>query len=81
LFWYLTRNFERDLGVALRSRRGLLVFGERDRLIDINSATALAKRHPTLDVEMLEGVGHAPQLEDPARFVDVVTTWLQKAVD
>jgi pimeloyl-ACP methyl ester carboxylesterase len=81
MFWYLTRNFDRDLGVALRSRRGLLVFGERDRLIDISSARALAKRHPTLDVEMLDGMGHAPQLEDPARFVDVVTTWLKKAVD
>lgn len=76
LFWYMTRNLDRDLAVALRSRPGLLVFGDRDRLIHVSSAEALARRHPALTVEMLEGIGHAPQLDAPDRFVAAVTTWL-----
>ena len=77
LFWYMTRNLDRDLAVGLRSTPGLLVFGDRDRLIHVSSAEALARRHPNLDVEMLDGVGHAPQLEAPDRFVDAVATWLE----
>lgn len=76
LFWYMARNLDRDLAAALRARPGLLVFGDRDRLIHVSSAEALARRHPTLDVEMLEGIGHAPQLEAPDRFVAAVTGWL-----
>ncbi|MBM3660398.1 MAG: alpha/beta hydrolase [Actinobacteria bacterium] len=76
LFWYMTRNLDRDLVVALEARPGLLVFGDRDRLIHVSSAEALAQRHPSLEVAMLEGVGHAPQLDAPDRFVDAVTTWL-----
>jgi len=76
LFWYMTRNLDRDLAVALQSRPGLLVFGDRDRLIHVSSAHALAQRHPTLAVEMLEGIGHAPQLDAPAVFVDTVAAWL-----
>ena len=76
LFWYMTRNLDRDLAVALRSRPGLLVFGDADRLIHVSSAEALTQRHPTLDVAMLAGIGHAPQLDAPDLFVDTVTTWL-----
>jgi pimeloyl-ACP methyl ester carboxylesterase len=76
LFWYMTRNLDRDLAVALRSRPGLLVFGDCDRLIHVSSAHALAQRHPDLAVEMLEGIGHAPQLDAPDQFVGAVTTWL-----
>lgn len=76
LFWYMARNLDRDLAVALRTRPGLLVFGDRDRLIHVSSAEALARRHPSLAVAMLDGVGHAPQLEAPDRFVTAVTTWL-----
>lgn len=76
LFWYMARNLDRDLAVALRARPGLLVFGDRDRLIHVSSAEALAQRHPDLDVVMLEGVGHAPQLDAPDRFVAAVSPWL-----
>jgi len=76
LFWYMTRNLDRDLAVALQSRPGLLVFGDRDRLIHVSSAHALSQRHPALVVEMLEGIGHAPQLDSPDVFVDTVAAWL-----
>lgn len=78
LLWYMARNLDRDLAVALESRPGLLVFGDKDRLIHVSSAEALARRHPTLAVEMLEDLGHAPQLEAPDRFVATVATWLDQ---
>jgi pimeloyl-ACP methyl ester carboxylesterase len=77
MFWYLVRNLDRDLGLTLQARPALMVFGDRDRLVHVSSAHALSARHPDLDVEMLDGIGHAPQLEAPQRFVDVVDNWLQ----
>jgi pimeloyl-ACP methyl ester carboxylesterase len=77
MFWYLVRNLDRDLAVTLRTRPGLMVFGDRDRLVHLSSAHALSARHPDLDVAILEGIGHAPQLEAPALFVDVVDEWLR----
>ena len=77
MFWYLVRNLDRDLGITLQTRPSLMVFGDRDRLVHISSAHALGARHPDLDVVILEGIGHAPQLEAPQLFVDVVDEWLR----
>ena len=68
MFWYLVRNLDRDLGIILRTHPALMVFGDRDRLVHLSSAHALSARHPDLDVAILEGVGHAPQLEAPRTF-------------
>jgi pimeloyl-ACP methyl ester carboxylesterase len=76
MFWYLVRNFDRDLALTLQRHPGLMIFGDRDRLVHLSSAHALSARHPDLDVAILEGIGHAPQLEAPALFVDVVCEWL-----
>jgi pimeloyl-ACP methyl ester carboxylesterase len=80
MFWYLVRNLDRDLGIILRTHPALMVFGDRDRLVHLSSAHALSARHPRLDVAILEGVGHAPQLEAPQLFVDVVDEWLRDRV-
>jgi pimeloyl-ACP methyl ester carboxylesterase len=80
MFWYLTRNLDRDLAATLRTHPGLLVFGDRDRLVHISSARALSARHPDLDVAILDGIGHAPQLEAPQLFVDTVDRWLQESL-
>ena len=77
MFWYLVRNLDRDLAVTLLTHPALMVFGDRDRLVHISSAQALQARHPELDVTILEGIGHAPQLEAPQLFVDVVDEWLR----
>jgi len=77
MFWYLVRNLDRDLRVFLAMHPALMVFGDRDRLVHISSARALCERHPDLDVSVLEGIGHAPQLEAPQLFVDVVDEWLR----
>jgi pimeloyl-ACP methyl ester carboxylesterase len=76
LFWYMTRNLDRDLRAALPAVPGLMVFGSRDRLVDVSSARALADRHPALDVHYLDDLGHAPHLEAPDRFVDAIDAWL-----
>jgi pimeloyl-ACP methyl ester carboxylesterase len=53
----------------------LLVWGDRDVVFPV----ALAERALGLlrkaDLVMLEGAGHAPQLEDPAGFVRAVQRW------
>jgi len=77
MFWYLVRNLDRDLAVILETHPALMVFGDRDRLVHFSSARALSARHPELDVAILEGIGHAPQLEAPQLFVDVVDEWLR----
>ena len=77
MFWYLVRNLDRDLRIILQSHPALMVFGDRDRLVHISSARALRARHPDLDVSILDGIGHAPQLEAPQLFADVVDEWLR----
>lgn len=53
----------------------LLVHGDKDRLVHIASARAVSQRRGWA-LEILEGIGHLPQLEAPDRFVEVVETWL-----
>jgi len=77
MFWYFVRNLDRDLRIILQTHPALMVFGDRDRLVHVSSAHALSARHPDLDVTILEGIGHAPQLEAPPLFVDVVDEWLR----
>ncbi|HEY8217264.1 MAG TPA: alpha/beta hydrolase [Acidimicrobiia bacterium] len=67
---------DRDLGRASELVPTLLVHGEHDRLVCADLAHEAAHRHPGLDLKVLPGVGHAPQLEVPGRLVEVVTAWL-----
>lgn len=56
----------------------LLVHGGQDRLVPVSFARALARRrHDWRYVEFADA-GHAPQLEVPERFVDVVTRWVDR---
>ncbi|HTJ46732.1 MAG TPA: alpha/beta fold hydrolase [Kofleriaceae bacterium] len=45
----------------------LIVHGDRDRVIDVATARGLAARMPRARLEVLAGVGHVPQLEEPRR--------------
>lgn len=54
----------------------LIVQGDRDRLVNVESARALAAMRPGWRFEILEGVGHVPQLEAPERFLRIVEPWL-----
>jgi pimeloyl-ACP methyl ester carboxylesterase len=58
----------------------LIVQGDRDRLVNVESARALAAARSDWRIEVLEGVGHVPQLEVPERFLEVVEPWLAERV-
>ena len=50
--------------------------GELDRLVPVRAVREAALRHPNLTLEVLDGIGHAPQLEAPGALVDVTARWL-----
>jgi pimeloyl-ACP methyl ester carboxylesterase len=54
----------------------LLLQGDGDRLVPLRSVQALARAMPTWTLQVLDGMGHVPHLEDPERFAAVVTAWL-----
>ena len=56
--------------------RALIVQGDRDRLVSVEAARELAAARRDWRLEVLEDVGHVPQLEAPERFLAVVEPWL-----
>jgi pimeloyl-ACP methyl ester carboxylesterase len=73
---YLARGLHPDLAQAAPLRPTLLLHGEHDRLVNVAAAHDTAARHEQVELQVLEGVGHAPQLEDPEGFVSVLAQWL-----
>ncbi len=74
LFFYFQGGMTADLD---RVRcPALVVHGALDRLVPVSAARALAARHPEFKLEVIEDCGHAPQLELPDRFLELVTPWL-----
>jgi pimeloyl-ACP methyl ester carboxylesterase len=69
------RHFRRMVADIRAS--GLIIQGNRDRLVRVESARALAEARPDWRFEVLEDVGHVPQLEAPDRFLAVVEPWLR----
>jgi pimeloyl-ACP methyl ester carboxylesterase len=54
----------------------LLVQGDRDRLVPVAAARAMAEAHPHWTYVELAGVGHVPQLQVPDRVAAEVLSWL-----
>jgi pimeloyl-ACP methyl ester carboxylesterase len=52
--------------------RVLLVWGDRDRLVFHRGAERILDRVPGARLELLEGVGHCPQVEAPQRFTQLL---------
>lgn len=63
--------------VATIQCSALIVQGKRDRLVRIESTRALATARPDWRLEVLDDVGHVPQLEAPERFLAIVEPWLR----
>jgi pimeloyl-ACP methyl ester carboxylesterase len=80
LVGYLARGLHRDLAVAAARCPILLVHGSEDRLVPLEAATHAARLH-SLPFVVLDGMGHAPQLEDPDRVVDAVAPWIADTVE
>jgi pimeloyl-ACP methyl ester carboxylesterase len=73
---YLARGLHRDLAAASAERPTLILHGADDRLVPLEAARHAADVHD-LDLHVLDGMGHAPQLEDPGRVVGVIETWIE----
>lgn len=56
----------------------LVLWGERDAVLPVRQLTAAAAALPHARTRALPGVGHLPQLEDPAGFVHEVEGFLQR---
>jgi pimeloyl-ACP methyl ester carboxylesterase len=69
-------DFDRDLATASSTRPTLLVHGAEDRLVASDLARAVSERHLDVTLEVLDGIGHAPQLEAPDRLLEVAAGWL-----
>jgi pimeloyl-ACP methyl ester carboxylesterase len=54
----------------------LLLHGDRDRLVNIASARAIAAANPSWRFAVAEGVGHVPQLEVPEWTAEQILGWL-----
>jgi pimeloyl-ACP methyl ester carboxylesterase len=54
----------------------LLIHGRDDRLVPVASAVAAAKDHDNWRLEILDGLGHIPQMEAPDRWLETVGSWL-----
>jgi len=56
----------------------LLLQGDRDRLVPVSSARAIASLRPDWEYHEFAGAGHVPMLEVPGEFVEVVSDWLAR---
>jgi glycerol-3-phosphate dehydrogenase len=54
----------------------LIIQGDRDRLVPLAASRVLAARRPDWTLDVLDDIGHVPQLEDPSRFVRVTHHWI-----
>lgn len=54
----------------------LIVQGSEDRLVPVAATRAIAQLRPDWKLELLDGVGHVPQVQAPQRWLEVVGGWL-----
>jgi len=55
----------------------LIVWGDHDRIIPIDHAYLAHEAIPNSRLEVLEGVGHYPHVEEPVRFVEILRDFLR----
>ncbi len=55
----------------------LIVWGERDEIIPVSHAYAAHQAIPGSRLEVMEGVGHFPHVEQPLRFVRILTDFME----
>ncbi len=55
----------------------LIVWGDHDRIIPLNHAYLAHEAIPNSRLEVMQGVGHYPQVENPVRFVEILRDFLR----
>jgi abhydrolase domain-containing protein 6 len=56
----------------------LVIHGARDRVIDVSTGRALAARLPNARLEVMEGIGHVPQMEAPGAVARMVEEFVSE---
>ena len=73
----LTRHKASYLDTLATSRIPiLLVHGELDQLVNIESARRVAAASPAVELVALPGIGHVPQIECPVELATLMIEWL-----
>jgi pimeloyl-ACP methyl ester carboxylesterase len=77
----LAKAHSRSLGRAVAAVRAptLIIHGRHDRLVSLAAARKLARCRPDWSFEVLEDIGHVPQIECPEQFVRIVDAWSTEA--
>jgi pimeloyl-ACP methyl ester carboxylesterase len=57
----------------------LMLQGEKDRLVPLVAARAVAEMRPDWTLQVFDDIGHVPQLEDPGLWLAAVEVWLEGA--
>ena len=73
LFRYIVSRMRADLDQITAPT--MVMHGRQDRLVPVSFARAVARNRSDWQYVELAECGHAPQLESPARFVDLVSSW------
>jgi len=55
----------------------LIIWGDKDKMIPISHAYAAHEAIAGSRLEIIEGAGHFPHAEEPARFADIVSEFIQ----
>jgi pimeloyl-ACP methyl ester carboxylesterase len=58
----------------------LVVHGSDDHHVPVDFAVAAAARQPGFTLSVLAGAGHDVHVEQPERWLDVVTSWLDEVL-
>ena len=56
----------------------LVIWGERDSIIPVEHAHEVHRRVPTSRLEIFEKAGHFPHVDEPQRFIEVLTEFLDE---
>lgn len=56
--------------------RTLILHGTHDRLVPPAFSRAFVEKHPRIELQVLDDVGHVPQMEDAPLFVSRLADWL-----
>ncbi len=60
----------------MKSMPTLLIWGSKDRVVDLASAAMLQQNLPNSQVRVMDGVGHLPYEESPEEFCSIVHEFL-----
>jgi pimeloyl-ACP methyl ester carboxylesterase len=54
----------------------LIIWGDQDDIIPVSHAHAAHEAIPGSQLEIIEGAGHFPHVEEPIRFVEILSDFM-----